>query len=342
MPDDPRLDPRIKAMMENWAKAEPLEDVESREQLVAAANTEEATQQREQTQAFLETIDNEDIAPSAGLIVESLQVESAPDGNTINIQYIRPDSREVLPCVYYIHGGGMANMSCYYGNYRAWGKIIASNGVAVAMVDFRNCVEPSSVAEVAPFPAGLNDCVSGLRWIHQNADRLNIDGTRIVVSGESGGGNLTLATGLKLKQDGDLGIIQGLYAFCPYIAGYWPQDDLASSQGLDGRAMNLHSNRGAMGYGIEQLENKNPLAWPGFATHEDLAGLPPVIISVNECDPLRDEGIRFYRTALRAGVSARCRQIMGTPHATEVFPIFSLEITRDGARDLAAFCKEEH
>ena len=58
---------------------------------------------------------------------------------------------------------------------------------------------PSSAPEVAPFPAGLNDCVSGLKWVHANAARLDIDPARIVVAGESGGGNLTLATGLKLQ-----------------------------------------------------------------------------------------------------------------------------------------------
>ena len=45
------------------------------------------------------------------------------------------------------------------------------------------------------------------------------------------------------------------------------------------------------------------------------------MISVNECDPLRDEGIEFYRLLLRAGVHARCRQVMGTIHGTEIFPI---------------------
>ena len=43
-----------------------------------------------------------------------------------------------LACVYYIHGGGMASLSCFDGIYRGWGKIIAANGVAVVMVDFRN------------------------------------------------------------------------------------------------------------------------------------------------------------------------------------------------------------
>ncbi len=62
---------------------------------------------------------------------------------------------------------------------------------------------------MAPFPAGLNDCVSGLRWVAAHAGDFGIDPERIIVAGESGGGNLTLATGLKLKQDGELGPDQG-------------------------------------------------------------------------------------------------------------------------------------
>src|SRR5258705_3817226 len=69
--------------------------------------------------------------------------------------------------------------------YRGWGKIIAANGVAGTMVDFRNAVTASSVPEVAPFPAGLNDCVSGLRWVIANAGRLNIDPARVIVAGRS-------------------------------------------------------------------------------------------------------------------------------------------------------------
>ncbi|MFB3087994.1 MAG: alpha/beta hydrolase, partial [Acidiferrobacterales bacterium] len=43
------------------------------------------------------------------------------------------------------------------------------------------------VPEVAPFPAGLNDCVSGLKWVHANADKLQINSDQIIVAGESGG-----------------------------------------------------------------------------------------------------------------------------------------------------------
>jgi acetyl esterase len=94
-----------------------------------------------------------------------------------------------------------------------------------------------------------------------------------------------------------------------------------------------------MGYGIEQLEKQNPLAWPSFATEDDVQGFPPTIISVNECDPLRDEGIEFYRMLLRAGVPARCRQVMGTIHGTEIFAVTCPEISRDTASAIADFCE---
>jgi len=335
---DPRLDPRLKAIL----AAIPLEsggDVDSRETMIAEANSEAAKQEAEQFRAMMDLCDTEEAAPSAGLRVHTEHVVSQPDGNTINLQVIRPDNDETLPCVYYIHGGGMMSLSCYDGMYRGWGKIIAANGVAVVMVDFRNSVVASSVPEVAPFPAGLNDCISGLKWTIANAEHLGINPDRIIVAGESGGGNLTLATGLKLKQDGELGLIKGLYALCPYIRGEWPTPENPSSTENNGILLDLHNNRGAIGYGIEAFKERNPLAWPSFATAADVEGFPPTVISVNECDPLRDEGINFYRLLLSAGIPARARQVMGTSHGTEIFTIACPEITRDTARDLAAFCK---
>jgi acetyl esterase len=289
--------------------------------------------------AMFDMADNEEVAPSAGLTIAVHTFKSEPDGNDIKIRFIRPEGSERLPCVYYIHGGGMAMMSAFDGMYRAWGRIIAAQGVAVAMVDFRNCLRASSAPEVEPFPAGLNDCVSGVKWVHANAAKLGIDPDKIVVAGESGGGNLTLATGLKLNRDGKAGLIKGLYALCPYIAGKWPDARYPSSVENNGIMLDLHNNHGAMGYGIGAFRDRDPLAWPAFATGDDVKGLPPTVISVNECDPLRDEGIEFYRLLLKSGVSARCRQVMGTVHGTEIFAICCPDISRDTASDIANFAK---
>lgn len=337
--NDPRIDPRIKAVFAALPLDGPAKSVANREELLAEEASEAGKAKAAQLSVALDFMDNEQVAPSQGLSVRVETFVSEPDGNTIKIRYIRPETSERLPCIYYIHGGGMMIMSCFDGPYRAWGKIIASHGVAVAMVDFRNCLRASSAPQVAPYPAGLNDCVSGLKWVHDHADALNIDPARIVIAGESGGGNLTLATSLRLKREGKLGLLKGIYALCPYIAGEWPQDRYPSSMENNGLFLDLHNNRGAMAYGIEALHARDPLAWPGFATEEDVKGFPPTVISVNECDPLRDEGIAFYRLLLRAGVAARCRQVMGTIHGTEVIPICCPDISRDTASDLANLAK---
>ncbi len=336
---DPRIDPRIKAMFGAMPEMVGQGNVKNREEMLAEENSEEGNRRAEASAAFMGMLDNEDNAPSKGLKITTETFRSEPDGNTIKIQYIRPDNDERLPCIYYIHGGGMMIMSAFDGLYRSWGKIIAANNVAVAMVDFRNCLRASSAPEVEVFPAGLNDCVSGLKWVASHADRLKIDAKRIVVAGESGGGNLTLATALKLKKEGELGLVKGFYAFCPYIAGEWPNPKYPSSTENEGILLQLHNNRGAMAYGIDALKRKDPLAWPAFATEEDVKGLPPVVISVNECDPLRDEGVSFYRLLLRAGVPARCRTVMGTIHGTEIFSIACPDVSRDGAADLARFAR---
>lgn len=335
--NDPRLDPRIRAAFAGLPSGIPQPDVSSREELLAQEHSPAGLAAIAYQNKLFDAMDSAEVAPSAGLTVRTETFASAPDGNTVSIQFIRPDRDETLPCVYYIHGGRMAFSSCYEGNYKTWGRMIAATGVAVAMVDFRNSVHPDASAEIAPFPAGLNDCVSGLMWVQANAIALGIDPARIVLAGESGGGNLALAVAMKLKQDGQLSHIQGIYAMCPYIAGEWPQPQYPSSSDNEGIFISVQNNRSTMAYGIEAFNARNPLAWPAFATPADVEGFPPVVISVNECDPLRDEGIAFYRLLIASGVSARCRQLMGTCHGIEILPVICPDIARSTARDLAGF-----
>lgn len=336
--DDSRIDPRIKAVMGEMPLTVPP-SYPSRSALLEEENRpEKAAEFKQMVEAF-DVLDSEEVAPKAGLDIDSIEFVSSPDENKVKIQFIRPEIDGPIPCVYYIHGGGMQVMSCFDPMYRSWGRIIAHQGIAVAMVDFRNCVRASSAPEVEPFPAGLNDCLSGLKHVISNAAELGIDPSHVIVAGESGGGNLTLATGLKLTQDGDVGLIRGLYALCPYIAGEWPQDRFPSSTENNGILLELHNNYGAMAYGIEEFEAGNPLAWPSFATEEDVAGFPPTVISVNECDPLRDEGVEFYRLLLRAGVAAQCRQVMGTIHGTEIFSLACPDVSYAAAASMAHFCR---
>ena len=341
--NDLRIDKRIRAVFgEVDFGSVTTTNATTREEILAEQETEEAIQGK----AVMEMINNsphyKEVVTDEGLITSTKEFTSSPDGNNIKIQYIRPDTDEKLPCVYYIHGGGMMVSSCFDELYAAWGRCMARQGVAVAMVDFRNAMWASSAPEIAPFPAGLNDCVSGLNWIHANAEELNIDNEQIIIAGESGGGNLTIATGLKLKQDGDIGLIKGLYALCPYIAGHWPLSENPSSEENEGILLSLHTeqefSQGALIYGIDAYKNKDPLAWPSFATADDVKGLPKTYIIVNECDPLRDEGVNFYRLLREADVDAQCRQVMGSVHGTEIF-LGCIEISDETALSISNFCR---
>lgn len=341
--NDQRIDKRIRAVFgEVDFDSVTTTNATTREEILAEQETEEAIQGK----AVMEMINNsphyKEVVTDEGLVTLTKEFTSSPDGNNIKIQYIRPDTDEKLPCVYYIHGGGMMVSSCFDELYAAWGRCMARQGVAVAMVDFRNAMWASSAPEIAPFPAGLNDCVSGLKWVHANAEELNIDNDQIIIAGESGGGNLTIATGLKLKQDGDIGLIKGLYALCPYIAGHWPLPENPSSEENEGILLSLHTeqefSQGALIYGIDAYKNKDPLAWPSFATADDVKGLPKTYIIVNECDPLRDEGVNFYRLLREADVDAQCRQVMGSVHGTEIF-LGCIEISDETAMSIANFCR---
>src|SRR5262245_11400535 len=221
-----------------------------------------------------------------------------------------------LPCVYHVHGGGMVLLTAADPTYRRWRDELAALGLVVVGVEFRN---GAGKLGNHPFPAGLNDCMSGLQWTFDHKAALGI--SKIMVSGESGGGNLSLAVCLKAKQDSRLVQIAGVYALCPYIYGAWaqPSKELPSLVENDGYLMNCSLMAVlASVYDPEGKNATNPLCWPYWATREDRHGLPPHVISVNELDPLRDEGLKYYQQLLAAGVRGYSRTVNGTCHAGDV------------------------
>jgi acetyl esterase len=145
------------------------------------------------------------------------EVIKGVDDNDIKLYVHKPkDASGPLPCMYHIHGGGMVILAASDNVYSRWRDELSAVGMVVVGVEFRN---GAGKLGDHPFPAGLNDCMSGLQWTFENKAALGI--SKIVVSGESGGGNLTLAVSLKLKKDDKLEQIDGTYALCPFISNAW-------------------------------------------------------------------------------------------------------------------------
>jgi len=94
----------------------------------------------------------------------------------------------------------------------------------------------------------------------------------------------------------------------------------------------------AVAYDPAHENDHNPLCWPYFAEAQDLQGLPPHVISVNELDPLRDEGLKYYETLMAAGVSVYSRTVNGTCHAAEmIFRKVIPEVSAATIRDIKGF-----
>jgi acetyl esterase len=333
--DDPRADPRMVAALEPLGLAgagepTPVTVASSIEELlgfVAAA---------EQGFGGLFELLIADLAPVEG-VERTVEVIKGVDGNDVTLFVHRPASADgPLPGILHIHGGGMVLLEAAGLQYVRWRDELAATGLVVVGVEFRN---GGGKQGPYPFPAGLNDCSSALQWMHEQRDRLGV--SHIVVSGESGGGNLTLATALKAKRDGRIGHIAGVYAQCPYISNAYanPRPELASLYENDGYFLSCDMMGPlARVYDPSGEHDDDPLAWPLFASREDLTGLPPHVISVNQLDPLRDEGLAYFRKLLDAGVSAVSRTVNGTCHAGDcIFRAAMPEVYMATVRDIRGF-----
>jgi len=310
--DDPRADPRLVAAMASLGMdvAPPPAPV-SGSSSIADVLAYVAVAEAGMSSAFGSLFAS--LEPVAGVESRAEHITGV-DGNDIPLYIHRPiNATGVLPCIVHTHGGGMVMLQAADPSYVRWRDELAATGLVVVGVEFRN---GAGVLGSHPFPAGLSDCASAVRWVHANRSTLGVGA--IVVSGESGGGNLALATALTAKRDGWIDQIAGVYAQCPYISGQYasPPPELTSLVENDGYLIEV-SMAGALvkAYDPTGEHARDPLAWPLHASRSDLSGLPPHVISVNQLDPLRDEGLAYYAKLLDAEVSAVGRTVNGTCHA---------------------------
>ena len=275
-------------------------------------------------------------APAIDNVERSVEVIRGIDGNDITLFIHRPKTSGPVPAILHLHGGGMVMLEAAGPSYARWRDELANAGLVAVGVEFRN---GGGKLGPHPFPAGLNDCSSALHWLHENRAKLGV--SKIVVSGESGGGNLTLATTLKAKRNGRINEIAGVYAQCPYISNAWaaPPPSLPSLIENDDYFIGCEQ-MGALArlYDPTGGNVNNPLAWPLKASSDDLTGLPPHVISVNQLDPLRDEGLAYFRMLLDAGVSTVSRTVNGTCHAGDtIFRDALPDVYLATIRDIAGF-----
>ena len=222
------------------------------------------------------------------------RVIPGPDGSDLPIRSYRPyEAEERPPVVVYLHGGGwtIGDLQTHDEPCRA---LAAGTGAVVVSVDYR-------LAPEHPFPAAVDDAYAAACFVAGNAEDLGVDADRLVVAGDSAGGNLAAAVSL-LARDRSGPTIALQVLIYPAVdfdfdSGRWP----SLEENATGYFLHLETMRWfADCYGGTGLLAGDPSAAPIRAT--DHAGLPPVHVSVAGFDPLRDEGLGYAEALAGAGV----------------------------------------
>lgn len=278
--------------------------------------------------------------PERDGVARSTETVVGVDGNPIQLFIHRPAGSDATsrerPAVIHFHGGAMVMFAAAGIGYQRWRDALATAGVIAIGVEFRN---GAGVLGPHPFPAGLDDCLAAVSWV--DAHRAQLGVSLIVVSGESGGGNLALASALAVAAAGRSGQIDGVFAQCPYISNAYDDPDPALPSLIENDGYTLSCEQLAVlarGYDPDRLHADDPLAWPLRAGLDQLRGLPPHVISANQLDPLRDEALLYHRRLIEAGVSSVSRTVNGTCHAGDcLFEAAMPDIYWSSIRDIAGF-----
>ena len=213
-----------------------------------------------------------------------------------------PAGEPPFPCLVHFHGGGWVSgdLDTYDVPSR---RLANATGCVVVTVDYRKAPEHK-------FPAPLDDCYAAVSWIAAHAADLDVDASRIGVSGDSSGGNLAAATCLKARDTGGPDI--------RFQVLIYPATDAAC-------ATSSYETY-AEGYGLERLRMQwnweQYLADPGDGDHPyasplraELGGLPPALVVIAEYDPLRDDGELYAERLAAAGTPVRLTRYAGMTHA---------------------------
>ena len=203
----------------------------------------------------------------------------------------------------YFHGGGwvIGNLDSHDGAAR-W--LANRAGVAVASVDYR--LGPEHV-----FPAAVDDCWAATTWVAANGAELGIDPTRLVVGGDSAGGNLAAVIALLARDAGAPSIRLQLLVYPAVDArmGHPSVDENGTGYLLSKADMNWFYGHYGLGQAVPADEWRlSPLLSPS------LAGVAPAYVITAEFDPLRDEGEAYAAALEAAGVPTQHRRFDGMIH----------------------------
>jgi acetyl esterase len=217
------------------------------------------------------------------------------NGIDIPLRVYRPAANGVLPAVMFFHGGGWV-LGDLDSHDSIAADICGKTDAVVVSVHYR-------LAPESPFPAAFDDCYAALCHVSAHAADFGVDAARIVVCGDSAGGNLAAAVALAARdRNGPALAGQALiYPACGNDFDLPSCHENAEAPMLTREAMLLYWNHYMGGEPARATCYAAPMLAPHFRS------LPPAFISTAQYDPVRDDGRQYAECLRNAGIPVQCR-----------------------------------
>jgi acetyl esterase len=221
------------------------------------------------------------------------------------VRIVKPQGATgMLPVIVYMHGGGwiLGNAATHDRLVR---ELAVGAGAAVAFVEYPNSPE-------ARYPVAIEQGYATAQWIVRDGASKGLDASRMAVAGESVGGNMSAALSLMAKERGDVKFV--------HTSMYYPVTDAAmDTNSYRDFASGYYLSRDSMEWFwdayLPDVDQRSEItASPNQASIEQVTGLPPTYLSVDEADVLRDEGEAYAAKLRSAGVPVTTVRYDGAVH----------------------------
>lgn len=223
----------------------------------------------------------------------------------VSVRIFRPpNAKGPLPVVMYFHGGGWI-LGSKNTHDRLLRDLVNGSNAAFVFVNYT----PSPEAQ---FPVSVEQCYAATKYVAENGKELGLDSSRLALAGDSVGGYTTAVVAQLAKERNGPSI--------RYQVMMYPVTDSSMSQAsYEEFADGPWLTKAAMAwfwdaYAPNKADRKKTMASPLSATLEQLKGLPPALVIVDENDILRDEGEQYARKLIQAGVEVTPMRILATHH----------------------------
>ena len=243
------------------------------------------------------------LSPPAPEVYNVIDIKIPVEGGNIKARYYRGINNphnNILPITIFFHGGGwvIGDLETHDVVCR---QLSNEGNFDVIAIDYRMGPEYR-------FPTAINDSIAAITWVKNNTSNLPIDINKIAVCGDSAGGNIATVCCINSKINLGTPIsFQALIYPSTHMGAHY-----TSKEKYDGYIL----SKPLMSWFEDKYIDKNQLNdWRAAPIlFNDLTKLPPSLIVVAGCDPLKDEGIAYGEKLKKAGNNVETKVFDGQIH----------------------------